>query len=113
MVLAPPDIDLGAWRASIEVLAGWRPEALAITHFGAHRDVQEHLQSLGSYLDYIEDAAAGLDEAGFAAAFRARVASGASLAATSAYEQTMPPQQSYAGLRRYIERAGSPPSAAA
>ena len=30
----PPDIDLGAWRDSLELLAGWSPQALAITHFG-------------------------------------------------------------------------------
>ena len=101
----PPDIDLPAWRESIELLAGWRPEALAITHFGAHRDVEAHLRGLREYLDEIEAAATDLDEAGFGAAFRARVAAGASGAAAATYEQAMPPAQSYAGLRRYLDRA--------
>ena len=31
----PPDIDLPAWRASLELIEGWRPEALAITHLAS------------------------------------------------------------------------------
>jgi len=95
------------------VLAGWRPEALAITHFGAHRDVGEHLERLRSYLGEMEAAAAGLDEARFADAFRARVAAGTSDTVAATYEQAMPPGQSYAGLRRWLERAGATPPAAA
>jgi glyoxylase-like metal-dependent hydrolase (beta-lactamase superfamily II) len=100
----PPDIDLEQWRRSIDVIAGWRPQALAITHFGAHPDVQAHLQRLRDYLDAAEQAAA-LGEAGFAAAFRARVAASASGENAATYEQAMPPDQSYAGLRRHLERA--------
>src|SRR5262249_2143052 len=47
----PPDIDLRLWRESIELLEDWRPQALAITHFGAHHDVEAHLQGLRDYLD--------------------------------------------------------------
>ncbi len=106
----PPDIDLAAWRASIEIVAGWRPEVLAITHFGAHRDVAGHLERLGEYLDEAESDAAQLNEEAFAAAFRARVAAGAGGALAGTYEQAMPPGQSYAGLRRHLERAGSAPA---
>jgi glyoxylase-like metal-dependent hydrolase (beta-lactamase superfamily II) len=97
----PPDIDLGAWRDSLELLAGWSPQALAITHFGSHRDVEAQLAALREYLDAAADDAARLDEAAFASAFRARVAA-APEAAT--YEQAMPPGQSYAGLRRHLQR---------
>jgi glyoxylase-like metal-dependent hydrolase (beta-lactamase superfamily II) len=103
----PPDIDLRLWRESIELLEGWRPQALAITHFGAHHDVESHLQGLREYLDEIEAAASNLDESSFGAAFRARVAAGSSGAAAATYEQAMPPAQSYAGLRRYLDRAAS------
>ena len=105
----PPDIDIAAWRSSIETVAGWRPEALAITHFGAHRDVEAQLAQLSEYLEEAEADAAELDEEKFSARFRARVAPvGGALAAT--YEQAMPPGQSYAGLRRHLERAGSAPA---
>ncbi len=107
----PPDIDLRAWRESIDVLAGWQPKALAITHFGVHRDVDAHLEGLREYLEEIEAGAANLDESGFGAAFRARVAAGAGGAAAATYEQAMPPAQSYAGLRRYLDRAARGPGA--
>ncbi len=103
----PPDIDLAAWRSSIEILAGWRPEVLAITHFGAHRDVEGQLERLRAYLDAAESDAAQLSEEAFAAAFRARVAAGTRSGVAATYEQAMPPGQSYAGLRRHLERSAS------
>lgn len=101
----PPDIDLGAWRESIEIVAAWQPEALAITHFGVHRDVESQLQRLREYLDRAEADAAELDEDAFAAAFRARVAAEGGDRVAATYEQAMPPAQSYAGLRRHLQRA--------
>ena len=35
----PPDIDVEAWLASIELIRRWAPERLAMTHFGASEDV--------------------------------------------------------------------------
>ena len=72
----PPDIDLAAWRSSIELIGGWRPEALAITHFAAHHDVAAQLDELGAHLDEAEQLAATLDEQAFTAA-RARARGGA------------------------------------
>ena len=31
----PPDIDLEAWNASLSLVADWKPDTLAVTHFGA------------------------------------------------------------------------------
>jgi glyoxylase-like metal-dependent hydrolase (beta-lactamase superfamily II) len=31
----PPDIDLEAWEASLDTVAAWEPERLALTHFGS------------------------------------------------------------------------------
>ena len=42
----PPDIDLELWAQSIETIAAWEPEALAITHYGTFTDVAEQLDSL-------------------------------------------------------------------
>ncbi len=40
----PPDIDIEAWHASVDVVRGWDPERLALTHFGVFEDdVREHL----------------------------------------------------------------------
>ncbi|MEO6446406.1 MAG: MBL fold metallo-hydrolase [Gemmatimonadaceae bacterium] len=42
----PPDIDLEAWKPSLELVAAWGPEALLLTHFGSVRHPVAHLDSL-------------------------------------------------------------------
>lgn len=42
----PPDIDLEAWKPSLDLLAAWGPEALLLTHFGPVRHVVAHLDTL-------------------------------------------------------------------
>jgi len=51
----PPDIDVEAWRASLETMRAWAPERIFITHFGAFdrpldhlADLEEHLQTMAS-----------------------------------------------------------------
>lgn len=100
----PPDIDLDAWRESIDLIESWEPTALAITHFGAHRDVAAQLEALREHLAQTGALAARMDEESFASAMRGLVGRSADAAIASTYEQAMPPGQSYAGLRRYIER---------
>jgi glyoxylase-like metal-dependent hydrolase (beta-lactamase superfamily II) len=39
----PPDIDLEAWRASIERIRALDPRTIALTHFGPFTDVDRHL----------------------------------------------------------------------
>jgi glyoxylase-like metal-dependent hydrolase (beta-lactamase superfamily II) len=39
----PPDIDLAAWRESLERMRAARPAALLLTHFGMFGDPGEHL----------------------------------------------------------------------
>jgi glyoxylase-like metal-dependent hydrolase (beta-lactamase superfamily II) len=101
----PPDIDLPAWRRSLEVLRGWSPRRVAIAHFGAYTDVDEQVAQLHEYLDVAEQLARELDAQEFAAAVRERVAAAAAPALAATYAQAMPTDQSYAGLRRYLERA--------
>jgi glyoxylase-like metal-dependent hydrolase (beta-lactamase superfamily II) len=98
----PPDIDLEAWRASLEVIEAWRPRRLAATHFGAYGDVEDHLSELRGELRDVQAMARDLDEAGFASAIRARVAATSAPETAGAYEQAMPPAQSFQGLARYL-----------
>lgn len=42
----PPDIDLEAWKPSLDLIASWGPEALLLTHFGPARHVVAHLDAL-------------------------------------------------------------------
>jgi len=96
----PPDIDLPAWRDSLQVIEGWRPEALAVTHFGVHHGFAEQLEELRGYLDEVESLAGSLDARGFAAALAARFAA----APGASYLQATPPEQSYEGIARYLAR---------
>ncbi len=47
----PPDIDIEAWLKSVEVIRGWRPSTLFVTHFGPHEDVTAHLDAFVEHLD--------------------------------------------------------------
>lgn len=100
----PPDIDLPAWMASLDVIEAWQPNALAPTHFGRYENVQEHLSQMRDCLTEFERIAREGDEAAFLAALKQRIEAGAG-EAVGAYEQAMPPDQSFAGIRRYIERS--------
>jgi glyoxylase-like metal-dependent hydrolase (beta-lactamase superfamily II) len=101
----PPDIDLEAWRASLDAIERLRPRSLAVTHFGAYDDVASHLAELRAQLEEAEALAGELDEDAFAASIRARVARSAGAHTAAAYEQAMPPEQSHHGLARYLRRA--------
>jgi glyoxylase-like metal-dependent hydrolase (beta-lactamase superfamily II) len=97
----PPDIDLQAWRASLQLIESWRPASLAVTHFGAYDDVADHLARLREQLDRVEAMARDLDEAAFVSIVHAQAAGSGKLAA---YQQALPAGQSFQGLRRYLER---------
>ncbi len=103
----PPDIDLDAWRASLETIERWGPRSLAVTHFGSYEQVGEHLAALREHLDEVQEWAAAGDEAAFVANVRARVeADGAT------YGQALPPEQSFQGLARYLRKRAEAATAA-
>jgi glyoxylase-like metal-dependent hydrolase (beta-lactamase superfamily II) len=106
----PPDIDVEAWQRSIDLIRGWAPERLAMTHFGAGEDVATQLDELSDRLDRWAELAREHDEAGFIAAIRREIGMTASPQVAEAYTQAAPPEQLYAGLKRYWrkreERAG-------
>jgi glyoxylase-like metal-dependent hydrolase (beta-lactamase superfamily II) len=94
----PPDIDLEAWRSSLETIEVWHPRRLAVTHFGVHEDASAQLAALREHLGEIEVWAAEGDREKFVAQMRARVAGDA------AYAHALPPEQSYQGLARYLSK---------
>jgi glyoxylase-like metal-dependent hydrolase (beta-lactamase superfamily II) len=47
----PPDIDLAAWRTSVDRLLDWRPATLFVTHFGPYDDVAGQLRELMERLE--------------------------------------------------------------
>jgi glyoxylase-like metal-dependent hydrolase (beta-lactamase superfamily II) len=94
----PPDIDVGAWHRSVDLLEHWDPAALAITHFGTFTDVAEHLSTLHAELDRWAQVARREDEAGFERAIRKALSGSAEEAG---YLKAMPPDTLYGGLARY------------
>jgi glyoxylase-like metal-dependent hydrolase (beta-lactamase superfamily II) len=107
----PPDIDLEAWRASLELIEAWRPRSIAPTHFGSYGDVDEHLAALREQLERMRELAGRGDQAGFTAAIRSQVAASSSPETAGAYEQAMPPGQSFDGMGRYLARRSAQPKA--
>jgi glyoxylase-like metal-dependent hydrolase (beta-lactamase superfamily II) len=100
----PPDIDLRAWHASLELIEAWRPRSLAVTHFGSYDDVPAHLAELREQLERAERLAAAGEQAAFASTIRASVAASSTGETAAAYEQAMRPEQSFEGLTRYLSR---------
>jgi glyoxylase-like metal-dependent hydrolase (beta-lactamase superfamily II) len=99
----PPDIDVEAWDRSIDLVAGWRPETLALTHFGRVDDVEAHLAAIHERLHETVALAAqhGLDA--FAAGIGGRVERQAPDLAAQ-YRQAAPPDHLYLGARRYLDK---------
>jgi glyoxylase-like metal-dependent hydrolase (beta-lactamase superfamily II) len=97
----PPDIDLEAWRESIERIAAWEPDRLAVTHFGAYDDVEAQLESLSARLDDWARRVCEQDRETFIAGIEEEIARGAEPGTTAAYAQAAPPDQVFMGLERY------------
>src|SRR4029077_12346879 len=47
----PPDIDLEAWRESLDRIARWQPATLFVTHFGPYAPVGAHLSEMAEHLE--------------------------------------------------------------
>jgi glyoxylase-like metal-dependent hydrolase (beta-lactamase superfamily II) len=103
----PPDIDVAAWHRSIDLIAGWDPATVAVTHFGRYDDVQRQLTDLHAMLDRMADAAHERDHAGFTAWIESEIRANTSDAATDSFLQATPPQTLYAGMERALRRVGS------
>jgi glyoxylase-like metal-dependent hydrolase (beta-lactamase superfamily II) len=103
----PPDIDVRAWGDSLELIRSWRPRSLAVTHFGEYEDVEAQLAAVSEQLRRQQELARRDDELAFVSAIRATVAGSGTLETAAAYEQAMPPEQSFHGLVRYLrDQAG-------
>ena len=100
----PPDIDVVAWYATLDELERRAPKRLALVHFGVFDDVGRHLSELRERLDeweQIVEGGATQDE------FVERVHAGLGELDDDdlqAVERAMPMWQSYAGLKRWVDR---------
>jgi glyoxylase-like metal-dependent hydrolase (beta-lactamase superfamily II) len=100
----PPDIDVEAWHRSIELLARWAPERLAMTHFGESVDVQAQLDELGERLEAWVALVRERGEEAFLAHVRGEIERGAGTDLAPAYTLAAEPEQMYPGLERYVRK---------
>ena len=100
----PPDIDVAAWYATLDELERRAPKQLALVHFGVFDDIGRHLSELRDRLgewEQIVENGATQDE------FVERVHAGLGERADDdlqAVERAMPMWQSYAGLKRWVDK---------
>jgi glyoxylase-like metal-dependent hydrolase (beta-lactamase superfamily II) len=99
----PPDIDVEAWDASIDLVEGWGPQALALTHFGRVDDVGPHLDAMRASLHELTALAARHGFEAFEAGVLERMRDGAGELAPQ-LEQAVPVDHVYLGLRRYLDK---------
>jgi glyoxylase-like metal-dependent hydrolase (beta-lactamase superfamily II) len=98
----PPDIDIERWQDSIGIVEGWRPERLALTHFGAIEDPLPHLAKVRERLREEAQLARELGEDAYEARHRERVAEHADTPEAAAeLIQCVPPEYQWRGLDRY------------
>jgi glyoxylase-like metal-dependent hydrolase (beta-lactamase superfamily II) len=98
----PPDIDIEAWEKSIAIVEGWRPQRLALTHFGAIEEPSPHLAEVRERLREETQLARELDEVAYEQHHRERVAAAASSEEVAAeLIQCVPPEYQWRGLDRY------------
>ncbi|MDX6689743.1 MAG: hypothetical protein QOG15_1200 [Solirubrobacteraceae bacterium] len=107
----PPDIDLEAWRASLDTIEAWEPDTLAITHFGSFNDAGAHIGRLRAALDDWSALARLVDAPAYEAALRATERAALDPVAAKAFNQGIQAQNQWPGLARYFrkrEEAGIP-----
>jgi glyoxylase-like metal-dependent hydrolase (beta-lactamase superfamily II) len=98
----PPDIQIESWEESIGIIEGWRPQRLALTHFGAVEEPEEHLAIVRERLREEAELARALSEADYEKRHRERVAEAASSEdAAAELLQSVPPEYQWRGLDRY------------
>ncbi|CAB4334138.1 unannotated protein [freshwater metagenome] len=99
----PPEIDLDGWAKSIELIESVGPERLAVTHFGVHEEVDEHLKALRADLARAEAWARDAPDAeAYAALQREWLTAAADPATAAGYFAVMRSEDGYAGLTRAL-----------
>ena len=97
----PPDIDLDAWAASLDLVEARSPQRLGSTHFGAFDDVGAQLDAVREGLRAWGDLARSTDVQEYAARLEAHVREASAPGDAEAYLQALPPAMQWAGLDRY------------
>jgi glyoxylase-like metal-dependent hydrolase (beta-lactamase superfamily II) len=97
----PPDIDVELWHQSIEQICGWRPERVAMTHFGHSDDVEDQLAQVDARLDSWSILARDEGREEFVRQVLEEIRRDGSPEQAATYQQAAPVEQLYAGYERY------------
>jgi glyoxylase-like metal-dependent hydrolase (beta-lactamase superfamily II) len=97
----PPDIDLELWEESLDLLEGWSPQRLALTHFGPVDEPAGHLATLRARLREEAELARELPEDAYKADFQRRVKAAVDPDIAPELLQAVPSAYQWAGLDRY------------
>ena len=101
----PPDIDVDAWKRSIDLYEQWAPQRLAITHFGEVTDgIGEHLARLRESLDEEVERVGELTQEEFVASQTAFYEEQTDLATAQTYAQAVPHHHIWLGLDRWLSK---------
>ncbi|HEX5713904.1 MAG TPA: MBL fold metallo-hydrolase [Solirubrobacterales bacterium] len=70
----PPDIDIPVWEESLDLVAGWSPSRLALTHFGAvEDDVPGYLEAVRARLREEAELAKAMEREAYEADLQRRI----------------------------------------
>jgi glyoxylase-like metal-dependent hydrolase (beta-lactamase superfamily II) len=97
----PPDIEIELWEKSIGIVEDWKPEKLALTHFGVVENPAEHLVELRERLREEANLARDLSEEDYEKHHRERIAASLDPEPASELMQAVPPEYQWRGLDRY------------
>lgn len=109
-VTPPPDVDVEAWRESLQTVRDWGSLRTFVTHFGPATDVEDHLRGAEEKLvawsrEVLTDLRSGRPDDRCAAAFRETKLEEAADALprelAEAFETFGGPEASWHGLARY------------
>ena len=107
----PPDIDLEAWERSLDLVAGWRPRRLAITHFGYAEDPRRQIEAARRMLEVQAQQARRLDVDDFSEWLSREIEETADLETAASFDQAGSPDLAHAGLVRYWRKRDEASSA--
>lgn len=107
----PPDIDLEAWAESLDIIAGWGPEALCLTHFGRVDDVEHQLATVRERLSSWGRRARELEREAFCHHVAEEIRTATDPDTAESFIQAAPPDQLWLGLERYWRKRLEPEAA--
>jgi glyoxylase-like metal-dependent hydrolase (beta-lactamase superfamily II) len=101
----PPDIVVEAWERSLETIAAWEPQTLALTHFGTTDDPAAQLDAVRESLRWQADLAGAHDQDTFMSTLHQRIAERAP-EDVDAIELAAPLDHLFLGLERWHRKRG-------